>query len=141
MDQGSVKRRDAGCVLLWIYTAGKLGQQIAPGIRLGHSTMMLDHHAVVRQDSHQHGPGQCEEKGCMYRVLLAGQSVFYNMSGQSVLMLHHSLSLPSEADISAPPSSAGVSTRTGCCLASRCCLQVCMASTAAWASLTSKCMS
>ena len=64
----------------------------------------------------QHGPWQCEDKGIMYRVLLAGQSVFDNITGQSDLMLCHSLSLPSEADISAPPSSAGASTRTGCCL-------------------------
>ena len=73
--------------------------------------MMLDDYAVVRRELHQHGPWQCVEMGCMYRVLLSGHSVF---------------------DAIMP---AGASTRTGCCLVSRCCLQVCVASTAAWPSL------
>ena len=116
MDQGSGCRWAADVVLLWSLPCRQLGQQISSGTRLVHSIMVPDHHAVVRQELHQHGPWQCEEKGCMYRVLWAGQSVFTNVSGESVLMLHHSLPLPSEADISAPPSSAGASTRTGCCL-------------------------
>ena len=63
MDHGSGCRWAADVVLLWSCPASKLGQQVASGIRLKlvhklvHTTMMLDHHAVVRQELHQHGPG------------------------------------------------------------------------------------
>ena len=52
-------------VLLLLYTAGRLGQQIDSGSRLVHSITVPDHHAVVRQELYRDGPWQWEEKRCM----------------------------------------------------------------------------
>ena len=38
------------------------GQQVASGIRHVHSIMMLDHHAVVRQELHQQGHGSVKRR-------------------------------------------------------------------------------